>query len=69
MNTGAGISLAAGTVPAGDSSAATIVGGAMLLAVGLALLVVSGGRLSRLGGIGLIVWGAFLVIPVAAGLA
>jgi len=69
MNAGAGIAVAAGTVPAADSALGTIVGGAMLLVIGLALLVVSGSRLARLGGVGLIVWGAFLVIPVAAGLA
>lgn len=46
----------------------TLVAGVMLLLVGLVLLVMSTSRMSRLGAAGIILWGATLVIPIAAGM-
>lgn len=65
MDAGAGILVTAGIAPT-DDALGTIVGGAILLAVGLAMLVVGGSRPSRLGAVGLMLWGACLVIPIAA---
>lgn len=51
----------------GSNGLDTLMGGVMLLLVGVVLLAVGSGRPSRLGAVGLILWGACLVIPVAAG--
>jgi hypothetical protein len=68
MNASTGILAAAGAAPTGDAIG-TIAGGAMLLLIGLAVLVVGDSRPSRLGAVGLMLWGACLVVPIAAGLA
>ena len=65
MNAGTGILGYGGTVS--NDSVDTVVGGALLLLVGLAILAVGGSRSSRLGAVGLLLWGACLVIPVVAG--
>jgi hypothetical protein len=71
MNAGTLILGFGGTVPnGGDSSGiGPAAGGVFLLLVGIVLLVVGTGRRSRWGAVGLILWGACLVVPAAVAMA
>ena len=67
MTVGARVLGFADTIPNSSSRLDTISGGVMLLLVGIAVFIMGNSRPSRWGALGLMLWGAILVIPVAAG--